>query len=328
MLVPNQYFEIRLSGRTIPYYRKLGYDIKNVNDKITVPVEHLSSGSGVIIEAYCDYCGEIFTRRYYRYLISKSDDGLDNCKDCKMHKTKKTILKKYGVEKLMDVPEIREKMKNTMLERYGVEHILDLQEYKDKAKETCLKRYGVEHYSYTQEYIERVKATSLQKYGVENILLLPETREKYKQTCIEKYGVENPSQCSTVVEKRNKTFLKNGTIKTSSQQIHIYDLLKTKYQNIEKNYPCDNSFFDVALFIDNIKIDIEYDGWRWHQDKQKDRRRDEHFKAQGWKILRIRSGHLLPTEEQLFTAIEELITADRKFKEIILDDWREGEESV
>ena len=79
MLVPNQCFEIRLSGRIIPYYRSLGYDVKNVNDKIVVPIEHLSSGSSVMVEAYCDYCGKIFSRKYYRYCVISSSTFFGSC---------------------------------------------------------------------------------------------------------------------------------------------------------------------------------------------------------------------------------------------------------
>ena len=60
----------------------------------------------------------------------------------------------------------------------------------------------------------------------------------------------------------------------------------------------------------------------WHQNQQKDRRRDEFSKSQGWKILRIKSGILLPTLEQLKYSIEKLINSSRTFTSIILNDWK------
>ena len=87
------------------------------------------------------------------------------------------------------------------------------------------------------------------------------------------------------------------------------------------NYVCDRSIFDIALFIDENKIDIEYDGWYWHQDAQKDRNRDEHFKLSGWKILRIKSGNKIPTKDQLIEAINRLIKNGYSYTEIVLDDW-------
>ena len=41
------------------------------------------------------------------------------------------------------------------------------------------------------------------------------------------------------------------------------------------------------------------------------------------KILRIRSGELLPTEQELFEAIDYLVSTEHKFKAIILSDWKE-----
>jgi len=79
---------------------------------------------------------------------------------------------------------------------------------------------------------------------------------------------------------------------------------------------------DVAIFIDNIKIDLEYDAWYWHKDKNKDRKRDEFLKSQEWKILRIRSGKLLPTLEQIEESINKLVISDRTFTQIVLDDWK------
>ena len=34
--------------------------------------------------------------------------------------------------------------------------------------------------------------------------------------------------------------------------------------------------------------------------------------------------HQLPTNEQLFETINKLIYTDRKYIEIVLDDWKEG----
>lgn len=272
-------------------------------------------------------------------------------------KTKNTIQKKYGCDYYAQTDEYREKFLNTMhckygenvstpfqseivktkirqtnLKKYGVENPHQFELFKNKIKQTNLIRYGVENYSQTDEFKEKYKKTCLEKYGVEHSSKNIDVKEKTKQTNIERYGSPCVLQNKEIRAKISTTLLNNESVKTSSQQNAIYDLLKTKYDNIEKNYQCDNSFFDIALFVDDIKIDIEYDGWYWHQNKQHDRRRDEHFKTKGWKILRIRSGHKLPTEQQLLQAINNLIKTNRKFTEIILDDWKMtdkgGEESA
>ena len=102
-------------------------------------------------------------------------------------------------------------------------------------------------------------------------------------------------------------------------------MIEEMYPNyyLELNYVLSSLFLDLCLFIDDgIKIDIEYDGSYWHKDSQKDRRRDEFVKSQGFKILRIRSGHLLPTKEQLKEAIDKLING-YNFIAITLKDWKD-----
>ncbi|RNB52675.1 DUF559 domain-containing protein [Brevibacillus gelatini] len=78
----------------------------------------------------------------------------------------------------------------------------------------------------------------------------------------------------------------------------------------------------VALFIDNVKIDIEYDGYYFHKDTAlKDRRRDEFLKQDGWKILRIKGRRNVPTFDELRVAINKLLNSDRTYTELVLDDW-------
>ena len=65
----------------------------------------------------------------------------------------------------------------------------------------------------------------------------------------------------------------------------------------EINYLIGNIFVDILLAD---KIIVEYDCWHWHKDVlTKDRRRDEFLKSRGYKILRIKSSHLIPTLEQI-----------------------------
>ena len=90
-------------------------------------------------------------------------------------KKKQTNLKKYGVEYVCQIPEIKQRVKNSL-------------------KRTIQKKYGADHYSQTAEYKEKFKKTCLEKYGVENPFQLIEVKEKIKKTNLEKYGAENPMQ--------------------------------------------------------------------------------------------------------------------------------------
>ena len=196
------------------------------------------------------------------------------------------------------------KQKSIMLKKYGVENPFESEEIKDKIKETVLSKYGVEYFSQTDEH-----------------------REKTKLTNLSKYGYEYPNQNPLIKAKAIKTFAENGTVPTSSQQIQIHNIVQKKYPEAQLNYPLAPFSLDVFVCIDGVKIDIEYDGSHWHQDPQKDIKRDKIIQSQEIKTIRIRSGRLVPNEQDLFDAIDCLVQTDRRFVEIILSDWKkEGRE--
>lgn len=169
----------------------------------------------------------------------------------------------------------------------------------------------------------KYRMTMMDKYGVDNAFKSNEIKNKIKQTTLLKYGYEHITQVPEIIKKRQQTFKQNGTTKTSKQQIMLYEIIKTKYKNAEINYPLSACSLDIFICVDNIKIDVEYDGSYWHQDKQKDIKRDKFLQSQGFKIFRIRSSRLLPSEQEIFDVIDELITTDRCFKAITLSDWKE-----
>lgn len=260
---------------------------------------------------------------------------------------KKTNLKRYGVEFFQYTEEHTKKCKETNLKKLGVEFPAQSQLIKNKIKETWEEKYGKAP-SQCEEIREKVKKTNLEKYGVEctlqnkavrekainsikekygvsNVSLSKEVQEKRKNTFIEKYGCENPGQIPEVKNKiANSFYLKGSEFKTSSQQLKIFNILKEEYgdDQVKLNYPVLNFNLDIALFINQNKIDIEYDGWYWHQDKQKDIVRDNLIKRQGYKILRIRSGEMEPTKEQLLNKINFLINSNYTFTTIVLEDWK------
>lgn len=321
MLVPNQKVEIKVIGITLDHYRKLGYDVK-IFDTITVPVEHLTTGSKVVVQVKCDVCGKDIPRPYKQYLHYHSQ-GIDTCNEHKNIKTKETCKEKYGVENVFQFDDFKQKHKQTCLERYGYEYISQAPEIRERIKKTCNGKYNGNNPMYSDEVKNKIKQTNLERYGVENPLQNTDIHQKMIATNIERYGVPYVLQNPQIKAKANYTLSKNGDVPTSSQQLKIYDIVKQKYHDAQLNYPFSMCSLDVFLNVNGINIDIEYDGYRWHQDQQADIKRDKFLQSNGFKVLRVRSGHKLPTEEELFTTIDELITTDRKFKEIILSDWQQ-----
>ena len=148
-----------------------------------------------------------------------------------------------------------------------------------------------------------------------------ETKNKRKETCIKKYGVENPMQVEEIRKKFNESLSKNGSVPTSSQQLKIYEMIKNEYENCEINYPISWFNLDCYVKINDVNIDVEYDGWYWHQDIYKDIKRDNIIYKKGFKVLRIKSGYAIPSKEQLFEGLRILSETDKNYYEIIMEDY-------
>ncbi len=92
----------------------------------------------------------------------------------------------------------------------------------------------------------------------------------------------------------------------------------------ELNRPCGKYRIDVALEYGDLALAVEYDSWYWHAGHgQYDAKRDQDLHDAGWRVLRIRSNSLLPTEEQLDAALHRLL-ADKVWVQIVLKDWGKG----
>lgn len=100
--------------------------------------------------------------------------------------------------------------------------------------------------------------------------------------------------------------------KVSRPQVAIHEMIGG-----ELNYPLARYRIDVA-FPDE-RIAVEYDGWFWHSEAR-DARRDRYLFRHGWKVLRIKSGLMVPSPEELGVALATLRDGER-YAEIVLDDW-------
>lgn len=226
-------------------------------------------------------------------------------------KIKRTNLEKYGVENPMQSEKIKEKVKNTNLERYGVENVFQSQEIKEKIKDTISEKYGegkrLENISQSKYYKVKFKETSVKKFNVPHLLMSREVRDKIKKTNIKRYGFDVAIKNPKILEKAINTMEKNGTVKTSSKQIEIFNTIKDMGYNCEINYRYSNLFLDIAIFIDDDKINIECDGMYWHdKNSQKDIKRDKFIQSNGWKTIRIvyDKNSKMPNKELLKTLIE------------------------
>jgi len=111
-------------------------------------------------------------------------------------KQKKTLIEKYGVDNIRNIPGANEKRMNTMLEKYGssvsdktrilakqrapelnakgrktlkekynVSNAGQIPGHYAKCKDTMINNYGVDHYTKTEEYKEQVKVKQQEKFN-------------------------------------------------------------------------------------------------------------------------------------------------------------------
>lgn len=184
----------------------------------------------------------------------------------------------------------KEKQARTNKEKYGVDWCLQREDFKQKQINTCRDRYGVDYISQDKTF-----------------------RENVVKSCRDRYGYDYVSQVPQFAEKARLTFYKNGNCPTSQQQLQMYNSLKTIYENCELNYPVGNCSLDCYVEVDGNKIDVEYDGWYWHKNKQeKDKRRNYWLIKQGYKILRyVAYKDIVPSIESLQENINKLIDFDK-----------------
>lgn len=273
-------------------------------------------------EEFKEKCKNTCLEKYGTEYYFSSDD--------KKEKTIKFYQDKYGVDNCSQVPEIVKKREETNLKKYGAKNVFASEQIKDKIKEHWMNEFGVPYYSQTDEYLEKVKQTCMNKYGVSCSFNLEKVRDACKKYWKDLYDVEYPMQSDDYwINVFYKKIIENGNNKvwTSKPQIEVFNMLQDKGYDVILNYVESKLILDIALFINDMKIDIEYDGWYWHQNKQKDRARDEVLKKLGWRIFRIRSGSKIPDVEDLDNGIKYLLEG-HNFTCIVLPDWKEKEESA
>lgn len=348
MLKPNQFVKVKWGTKNKNRLVSFGYEFTHIGDEVLVKVEHLSYGSAAEITYICDYCGAEIATKFTTYNESHKYCKKDACKKCAHLKSKDAFLEKYGVTNPLQVKEFNDKQKATCLEKYGVEYALQNKELLDKKDNTCIERYGTssvllnediafkkkntclqvygcEIPTQNEEIQNKIVQTNLERYGVKYASQLPETKEKSRQTFMDRYGVEYSLQYPEFAKKASKSIMeslsRHGNIKTSKAQYAIYEMCKEIYgeDHVELNKVLCSFAFDVSLKYKGQLIDIEYDGSYWHNDPQKDRRRDEVVKQHGYRILRIRGKQNPPSQEVLINTIEQFINTDHKFMSINVD---------
>ena len=319
----NKQIELKWNYGNKKLYQNKGYVFTNYGDNFLVDIEDLAINSHFKVKVKCDNCGKIMDREYREYL-KRHDDYGDLCTSCCGIKIKRTLINKYGGVGLQS-SYIKNKVQNTNIDKYGVPIPFQNKEIYKKIRKTQVEKYGGIGLA-SESTKEKINNSILEKYGVINPSQSEEIKEKKKITCFKNNGVFHPLQNKDIakkaISKARKTIYNNGNIPVSKNEKELVQMLISIYgeKNCIPSYFCGNLVFDCLLVIDNQKIDVEYDGWYWHKDRQEqDRKRNYAVINLGYKVLRIKSKNLLPTCDEIINAVNYLIKENHHFKEIILD---------
>lgn len=216
-MIKEKYISIKGHPRNLKYYISLGYDIEVGKECLVYP-KHLTSGSTVKITSVCDNCqretSNVF-KDYWNYT-----NGLKNpyyCTSCKVIKSNKTNLEKWGVKNPMQNDSIKEKLKKSLMNKYGVDHYSKTEDYKNKYQKTCNDKYGVYNTFQSQEIKDKIKQTNLEKWGVDHHLKIDFILNKQIETCIEKYGSAHYSETEECKLKIKQTSQKKWGVDNYSQ---------------------------------------------------------------------------------------------------------------
>lgn len=186
-------------------------------------------------------------------------------------KTKETVRRRYGVEHIMKVPEIKDRVRVTTEERYGG-FAMASPALKSKIKQTNLSRYGVEFPAETPEVQEKMKQTNLSRYGVKWTCQDPTIRAKQvrsmlakygthyfaseegratiRKVLIDRYGVDCPSKIDGYWAKAVATFVRKYGV---THPLQLVEFLEKRRQTCQMKFGVDSPLQSPEVYEKIIK---------------------------------------------------------------------------
>ena len=199
----------------------------------------------------CPICGKPCKRDGYKYHKSCGNSK------CIYGLKKQSMIKKYGVANPFQLESVKEKIKKTNIERYGVDNPAKSQKVWDKIKATNLEKYGTEYVMSNDSIKEKVRQTCIKKYGVDNVKKSELIKKHTIEHNLEKYGVEYPTQLQSTIDKIHESKTKHKTHTCSKEEDKVYELLKTIYTDIKRQYKSEEYPFACDFYIADNDLYIE-----------------------------------------------------------------------
>jgi len=253
-----------------------------VNNK-WIPAKDIKVGDKVkILAERCKWCGKLIP--YYREYCSKSCMSKETIKkQWSNPKHRENVSKKAKKRCKGGIPSFKEWIESGK----NVDNLINLKNQKKRLKNLKL------------AIKEQMKNGTHQFQRVDNLIRV---NRKLAQN---KY--------STFIEKKMEWLLKQKGI----NYIHTYPFKRDVYY---KNG--DKRLYFIDFVLTDYKIAIECDGWYWHQDKEKDLKRQREIEDKGFTILRFTDNEIRKHLDSCSKEIDRVInnhSVSYEFMDVIIE---------
>lgn len=199
---------------------------------------------------------------------------------------KKTCLKKYGVENIMQSNEIKEFYRSACIKKYGVDNPAKSDIVKQKISErnpmhdpdiqrrlhkSMMDKYGVAFPLQSKDILHNKEQTCIKKYGVKNTFQMIDPENNLVTKSISsmkaKYGVINAGQMVSThikaAETRKSITASDGTHLDSSYEAIVYDWLKGQGLEFDRQIPISYEYDDkthitlIDFKVDDILLEVK-----------------------------------------------------------------------
>jgi len=263
-------------------------------------LEKYGKSSYMETDEFKDKSKEYFQEHYNKDYFFETDEF--------QAKRRQTCLDKFGVDSFSKTENFKNKTKDVWFNNYGVVHPMKVKEIKDKVKKTMNEHWGA-HYTKTKyfkdlyknnefknkmkdkEFETRIKNGTIQKDLFKDDEHYRKWLNKFTKTMLQRYGkpyytqtksykdlYNNKEWVEEKVIKGQNTKKEKGTTNTSVPELEIFEILKTKFQDIIHLYKDNKYNFECDFYIPSKKLYIELNFHWTHGFEPFNAGNDEHIK--------------------------------------------------
>jgi hypothetical protein len=293
-MIKEEYIEVIGHPRNKKYYSDLGYNIK-VGITCLIETKHLSRGSMSRVTTICEKCNResvnIF-KDYWNYTSGLIEPYY--CNSCKVIKSEKTSLLKWGVRNPMQNEEVKQKLRDSLLDKYGVSWYSKTPDWLVKFKNTSHIKWGVDNPSKNPDIINDIRDKNLK--WITSPVFREDSKQKKQRNTWKKYAEALPTSYvvdgyDTDIFKIKHSLCGNGfeiskallynrlksssivciecnpiDVKSSSFEIEIGDFLDNIGVNFEKRNRTLLDGLELDYFLEDFGLAIECNGLYWHNE--------------------------------------------------------------